>query len=94
MLCWRWKRLLDVGLALEVLALDEVGNVVVVLLLLLTFGTLLQGLVALGELPEGCERVWAELVKDAGDKFGELLVLTVTVDGKGVGRDGSVNCAC
>jgi hypothetical protein len=75
-------------LALKVLALNEVGNLVVVLTLLV----LLHGLVALGELAEGGEGVGAELVQDTGDEFGELLVLAVAGDGIGVGRDGGVDC--
>lgn len=89
--CCVWRPLLDVGLALEVLTLDEVGDVIVVLLLVLTLDTLLHALVALGELAEGSERVGAKLVKNAGDELGQLLVLTVTVDGEGVGGDGSVD---
>lgn len=87
-----WRHLLDVGLALEVLTLDKVGNVIIVLLLVLTLDTLLHALVALGELAEGSERVGAELVENAGDELGQLLVLTVTVDGEGVGGDGGVDC--
>jgi hypothetical protein len=79
--------LLDLGLVLEVLALNEIGDLVVVLALLL-----LEVLVALGELAEGSKRVGAELVEDTRDKLGELLVLTVTVDGEGVGGDSGVNC--
>jgi hypothetical protein len=84
--------LLDVSLALEVLALDKVGNVIlIVVLLVLTLDTLLHALVALGELAERSERVGAKLVKNAGDELGQLLVLTVTVDGEGVGGDGGVD---
>lgn len=86
------QRLLDVGLALEVLALDELGDVVLVVLLALALGALLQALVALGQFAERCEGVGAELVEDAGDELGELLVLAVAVDGKGVAWDGSVDC--
>lgn len=86
------RHLLDIGLALEVLALDEVGNVIVILLLVLTLNTLLHALVALGELAKRCERVGAKLVKDAGDELGQLLVLAVAVDGKGVGGNGCVDC--
>jgi hypothetical protein len=78
--------LLDLGLALEVLTLDKVGDLVVVLTLLL-----LEVLVALSELAERSKGVGAELVKDAGDKLSELLVLTVAVDGEGVGGDGGVD---
>lgn len=89
--CCVWRHLLDVGLALEVLALDEVGNVIVVLLLVLALDALLHALVALGELAEGSERVGAELVENAGDELGQLLVLTVAVDGESVGGNGSVD---
>lgn len=75
-------------LALEVLALDQVGDLVVILALL----SLLHVLVALGELAERGQGVGAELVQDAGDKLSELLVLTVAVDGEGVGLDGGVDC--
>ena len=81
--CLPLSPLLD--LRLEVLTLDEVGNVLIVLILLLK-------LVALRELAERGERVGAELVQDAGDELRKLLVLTVAVDGEGVGLDGSVNC--
>jgi hypothetical protein len=32
------------------------------------------------------------LVEDTGDEFGEFLVFTVSVDGKGVRRHGGVDC--
>ncbi len=79
------SRLLD--LALEVLARDEVGDLVIIGLLL----ALLHVLVALGQLAERGQGVGAQLVQDAGDELGELLVLAVAVDGKGVGGDRSVN---
>lgn len=82
------RTLLD--LALKVLALNQVGDIVVILALLTS---LLHVLVALGQLAEGGQGVGAELVKDAGDKLGELLILTVTVDGEGVGLDGGVDCS-
>lgn len=85
-------RLLDVVLALEVLALDQLRYLVIIVVLLLALGALLHALVALGKLAEGSERVGAELVEDTGDKLGELLVLTVAVEGEGVGGDGGVNC--
>jgi len=78
-------RLLD--LVLEVLASDEVGDLVIIGLLL----ALLHVLVALGELAERGKRVGAKLVQDAGDELGELLVLAVAVDGKGVGGDRGVD---
>jgi hypothetical protein len=48
-------------------------------------------LVALGEFSEGSEGVGAELVENAWDKLGELLVFTVAVDGEGVGWNSGVN---
>lgn len=74
-------------LVLEALTRDQVGDIVVVGLLL----GLLHVLVALGELAERCERVGSELVEDSGDELGQLLVLTVAVDGKGVGGNRGVN---
>lgn len=74
-------------LALKVLSLDEVGDVVLIAVLL----ALLHVLVALGELAEGGKGVGAELVEDARDELGELLVLTVAVDGEGVGGNGGVD---
>lgn len=85
--------LLDVVLALEVLALDQLRYLVIVVVLLLALGALLHALVALGQLAERGERVGAELVEDARDELGELLVLTVAVEGEGVGGDRGVNCA-
>lgn len=88
-----FRHLLDVVLALEVLALDELGDLVVVVTTLLALTALLEALVALGELAEGSKGVGAELVEDAGDELGELLVLTVAVDGEGVGGNSGVDCA-
>jgi hypothetical protein len=91
----RRSNLLDVvlALALEVLALDELGDLIIVfVVLLLALTALLEALVALGKLAEGGKRVGAELVKDAGDELGELLVLTVAVDGEGVRRHSGVDC--
>lgn len=87
---------MDLLLGLEVLALDELRDVLIVRVVLLRAVLtllLLQALVALGELSQGSEGVGAELVEDAGDELGELLVLTVSVDGEGVGGDGGVDCA-
>lgn len=74
-------------LVLEVLASNEVGDIILLVSLL----ALLQVLVALGELAEGGERVGAELVKDPGNELSQLLVLTVAVDGEGVSGDGGMN---
>lgn len=82
---WSQRHLFD--LALKVLALYQVGDVVLIITLL----TLLHVLVALGELSEGGERVGAELVKNAGNKLRELLVLAVSVDGEGVVGDSGMN---
>lgn len=76
-------------LALEVLASDEVGDVVIILTTLLVL--LGDVLVALGELAQGSQGVGSELVQDAGDELGELLVLTSAVDGEGVGGNGGVD---
>lgn len=91
--------LLDVRLVvsllgrLEVVAGNEVGDVIIILIVVLTLTLLLlHALVALGKLAQRCERVRAELVKDTGDELGELLVLTDTVDGEGVGGYRGVNC--
>ena len=94
--CVMKARLLDVALALEVLALDQIRYLVVIviaaLLAVLALAALLQALVALGQLPQAGERVGAELVEDAGDELRQLLVLAVAVDGEGVGGDGCVDC--
>lgn len=77
-------------LALKVLALDQVGDIILVVVLLLALG-LLHVLVGLGELAEGGEAVGAQLVQDTGDELGEFLLLAVAVEGVGVGGDGSVD---
>jgi hypothetical protein len=89
------SRLLD--LVLE-RAVNQVRDSIVILglrggavLLGLLVG-LLEALVALGQLAQGGQGVGAQLVQDAGDKLGQLLVLAVAVDGKGVGGDGGVDC--
>lgn len=80
------------NIALEVLALNQVGDIVLILILLaLGAGLLLHVLVALGELAQGGQAVGAELVEDTGDELGELLLLAVTVEGEGVGGDGGVD---
>lgn len=75
------------NLVLEVLAGHEVGDIIIISLLL----ALLHVLVALGQLAERSKRVGAELVQDAGHELRKLLVLAVAVDGKGVGRDSGVD---
>lgn len=82
--------LLDLGLALEVLAGDQFGNVVVISLLALL--VLLHALVALGQLAQGGQGVRAELVQNTGDELGQLLVLAVAVNGESVCGDGGVDC--
>lgn len=87
----RQASLLD--LVLEILALDQLRDVVVVLVLLVLAALgFLHGLVALGQLAERGQGVGTELIQDAGDQLRQLLVFAVTVDGEGVGWDGSVNC--
>lgn len=83
------------NLALEVLALDQVRDVVLVFLaLFLALGglLLLQVLVALGQLAQRRQAVRAQLVQDARDELGQLLLLAVAVDSEGVGGDGGVDC--
>jgi hypothetical protein len=89
--CVLGNRLLDFGLRLEVLSSNELWDVVVVVILIIVVLLvtilallLLHALVALGEFAQRCERVGAKLVEDTGNELGELLVLTVTVDGEGV----------
>lgn len=77
-------------LVLEVLASNQIGDVVIISLLVAI--SLLHVLVALSKLAERGERVRAKLVKDARDELCQLLVLTVAVDGEGVGGDSSVDC--
>ena len=81
------------NIALEVLTLHQVGDIIliVILLALSTALGLLHVLVALGELTEGGEAVGAQLVQDTGDELGEFLLLAVTVEGEGVGGDGGVD---
>jgi hypothetical protein len=91
MLSW----LLDfILLALESLASNEIRDIVIILIGILTALALLllHVLVALGKLSERGERIGTELVEDTGDELRELLVLTLTVDGEGVGGNSSVDC--
>lgn len=53
----------------------------------------LLGLVGLGNLAQVRDGIRSELVQDSGDKLRELLVLTGTIDGVGVGSNGRVDCA-
>ena len=78
-------------LALKVLTLHQIGDIILVVVLLLALG-LLHVLVGLGQLAEGGEGVRAQLVEDAGDELGEFLLLAVAVEGEGVGGDGGVDC--
>lgn len=88
--------LLHLALTLaKVLALDQVGNLFVIVILLLptfTLAALLQRLVALGELSERGERVGAKLVEDTRNELCQLLVLSVAVEREGVRGDGRVDC--
>lgn len=86
----RIRSLLD--LALKVGTVDEIRNLVVVGLLARGLGLGLHVLVALGQLAQRRKRVRAELVQDARYELSELLVLTIAVDGKGVGRNRGVHC--
>ena len=81
------------NIALEVLTLHQLGDIIllVVLLALSTALGLLHVLVALGELAEGGEAVGTQLVQDTGDELSEFLLLAVTVEGEGVGGDGGVD---
>lgn len=79
-----------IDLLVEGLASNEVWDVVIVLLLGALL--LLHALVALSQLAKGGKGIWAELVEDTWDELGELLVLTGTVDGEGVGWNGGVDC--
>jgi hypothetical protein len=85
---FKLSSLLD--LALEVLTLHEIGDIILIVILLVALG-LLHVLVGLGELAERGEAVGTQLVEDAGDELGELLLLAVTVEGEGVGGDGGVD---
>jgi hypothetical protein len=79
----------------KVLSLNQIGNVIIIFVLLLVFTTfcLLHRLVALGKFSERGQGVWAKLVKNTGNKLGELLVFAVSVNGESVGWDGGVNCS-
>lgn len=81
------------NIALEVLTLNQIGDIIllVVLLALTTGLVLLHVLVALGELAERGKAVGAKLVQDTGDELGEFLLLAVTVEGEGVGGDGGMD---
>lgn len=81
------------NIALKVLALDQLGDIILlVFLLALTTGlVLLHVLVAFGELAERGEAVGAQLVEDTGDELGEFLFFAVAVEGEGVGGYGGVD---
>jgi len=79
------------NLALKVLTLDQVGDIILIIILLVTTLCLLHVLVALSQLAERGQRIGTELVQDTGDELSELLLLAVTVQGKGVGGDGGVD---
>ena len=83
------QNLLHLSLCLEVVASDEIRDIVVivviVLLVLALALLLLHGLVTLSELAQRGQRVGAKLVENAGDEFSQLLVFAIAVNGKGVG---------
>jgi len=88
--------LLNLALGLEVLSCDKIWDVIIILIVLfvLTLALtllLLHALVALGKLPQRRERIGTELVEDAGDELRQLLILAVSVDGKGVCGYGGVH---
>lgn len=83
--------LLDV--LLEVLALNQIRDIVlIIVLLVLPAFALLHLLIAFGELAQRRKAVGAELVENAGNELGQLLLLAVTVEGERVGRDRGVDC--
>lgn len=80
------------NIAFKILALDQLGDIILVFLLALTTGlVLLHVLVAFGELAERGEAVGAQLVEDTGDELSEFLFFAVAVEGKGVGGDRGVD---
>ena len=79
---------------LDVEVVDQVGHIVVVVVLCRSVRpllALLERLVGLGELAEGREGVGTELVEDAGHELSELLQVPGAVDGEGVGGHGGVH---
>jgi hypothetical protein len=78
--------------------LHELRNLVILVCLLLAGLTSSGGLtsrkggVGLGELAQGSEGVWAELVEDSGNELGQVFVGSVAVDGEGVGARRGVDC--
>lgn len=83
--------LYEVILILFIKFLDEVWDVIIVLLRFLCVGLALHLLVLLGQFSERGERVGTQLVEDTWDQFSEFLVVSTSVDGEGVGRDGCVD---
>ena len=80
-------------LTLKVLPRDQIWDVIIIIVLLvITALCLLHRLVALGKFSERGKGVGAELVEDTGDEFSKFLVLTVTIDSKGVSWDSGVDC--
>lgn len=77
---------------LEVLPSHQIRNIIIVVVLLIITFRLLHRLVAFGQLSERSKGVGAELVEDSWNELGELFVLTVAVDRKGVGWYCSVDC--
>jgi len=80
---------------LKVLPFHQLRYIVIVLLFRLSALSsvfLLHALVALRQLSQAGERVWAELVQDTRYEFGKFFIFAGAVYGKGVGGDGCVNC--
>jgi len=86
-----WQSLFD--FPLKILALDQIRDLVIVVLtfFLLPAFLLLHALVALRQPPQTGQAVWPELVQDARDQLGEVLVLAVAVDGECVAGDRCMN---
>lgn len=78
-------------LALERLTRYQIRNLLVVISALFLLPVLalilLHALVALGQLAEAGQAVWAKLVEDARDELGKLFVFAVAVQGEGVGGE-------
>jgi hypothetical protein len=81
-------------LGFEVLSGNQIGDVLIIIVVLLVSVLtllLLHALIALGQFAERCKRIRSELVENAGDEFGQFLVLAIAVNGEGVGRNGGVH---
>ena len=81
-------------LLVERLARNQVGDVIVTVVILFLLASLLlclHGLVGFGQLAERSQAVGAKLVEDTGDQFSQLLLFTVTVDSECVRGDRGVD---